>query len=140
MQTVTKDSHGIVFFDGECNFCNGWVKFIYRRDRQGVFKFASLQSPAAQRILLEFNQRLERIDSIVLVEEGKYYTESTAVLRILKRLDGPIKYVYFFKIIPASFRDWAYRLFAKKRYAYFGRRYECELPSKELRERFVDCE
>ncbi|SCW86902.1 Predicted thiol-disulfide oxidoreductase YuxK, DCC family [Paenibacillus tianmuensis] len=137
MQTVT-DSCRIVFFDGECNFCNGWVKFIYRRDPQGVFKFASLQSPAAQRILLPFNHRLDRIDSIVLVEEGKYYTESTAVLRILKRLDGPIKYLYFLKIIPASFRNWAYRLFAKKRYALFGRRYECELPSKALRERFVD--
>ncbi len=36
----------VVFFDGVCNFCSFWVKFVIRRDPAGKFKFAPLRNLA----------------------------------------------------------------------------------------------
>ena len=33
----------IVVFDGQCLFCNAWVRFLLRHDRRGVFCFAAIQ-------------------------------------------------------------------------------------------------
>jgi predicted DCC family thiol-disulfide oxidoreductase YuxK len=43
----TASVHPILLYDGVCGLCNRLVQFILRRDRSGVFRFASLQSPFA---------------------------------------------------------------------------------------------
>jgi len=40
-----------ILFDGVCNLCDGWVKFVIERDPKGYFFFAALQSEAGQRLL-----------------------------------------------------------------------------------------
>jgi predicted DCC family thiol-disulfide oxidoreductase YuxK len=35
----------LILFDGVCNLCNAWVRFVIRRDPTGVFRFAAQQSP-----------------------------------------------------------------------------------------------
>ncbi|MCM3700277.1 thiol-disulfide oxidoreductase DCC family protein [Paenibacillus macerans] len=130
------ENHAVVLFDGVCNFCNGSVQFIIRRDRAGYFRFASLQSDAAKSLLSE---RVEapNLDSIILIENGRIFTESTAVLRIARKLDGIWKAAALFLIVPKPVRNWAYRLFARNRYRWFGKRNECMLPTPEQRQRFL---
>ncbi|MNZ66464.1 hypothetical protein D3C78_846890 [compost metagenome] len=135
--TAVSGSHSVVFFDGECNFCNRWVTFIHYRDHRHLFRFASLQSTAAERILAPFQHNHESMDSIVLVEDGRYYKESTAVLRIFRKIAGPYKYISIFIVLPEGLRNAAYRFFAKRRYKYFGRQEACELPSQSLRESMI---
>ena len=43
--------HPIILYDGVCGLCNRLNQFVLRRDREGMFRFASLQSPLAARIL-----------------------------------------------------------------------------------------
>lgn len=128
--------HSIVLFDGECNFCNKWVRFICNRDTRKRFKFASLQSQAASKILASFNAVIS-FDSIVLIESGKLYARSTAVLRILRQLDGPIKGLYALLLIPKIIRDSLYRIFSANRYRFFGKQDSCALPHEDLRARFL---
>ena len=45
-------SHPILLYDGGCGLCNRFVQFILRRDRNAVFRFASLQSALAAPILI----------------------------------------------------------------------------------------
>jgi predicted DCC family thiol-disulfide oxidoreductase YuxK len=45
----------IILFDGACNFCSFWVKFVVKRDRKDVFRFASLQSDVGQKLLSKYN-------------------------------------------------------------------------------------
>ena len=43
----------ILLFDGHCNFCNAWVRFIVRRDTAKKILFAPLQSPVGRKMLEE---------------------------------------------------------------------------------------
>ncbi len=126
----------VVLFDGVCNFCNGGVNFIIRHDGGKKFKFAPLQSEIGQELQAKYGIG-EDVDSIILVENDKAYTHSTAGLRVAKGLGGLWSLGYVFIVVPAFIRDWAYRMFARNRYRLFGRQDACMLPTPEVRERFL---
>lgn len=128
----------IILFDGVCNLCNSSVQFIIRRDRKKQFRFASLQGRTAQQLLAMSGLDAEGQDTIVLVEDGKIYTRSTAVLRILRRLGGFWRLAYAYIIVPRFIRDGIYKFIARNRYRWFGRREECMVPEPGVRERFLD--
>jgi len=124
----------IVLFDGVCNLCNGLVRFILARDPAGRFRFASLQSDAARRLLGDAGPA----ETIVLLEAGKWYTKSSAALRIARAMRVPWPILYAFAIVPRPLRDLVYDWVARHRYAWFGRREACLLPTPELRKRFLE--
>ncbi len=127
----------IVLFDGVCNFCNGSVNFIIERDTVGYFKFAPLQSEIAQSYLDKFGIDKADTDSVMLIEDERVFTYSTAALKIARRLDGFWSAVYAFVIIPKFVRDFFYKLFAKYRYRLFGRQDACMMPTPKIRARFL---
>lgn len=126
----------IILFDGECNFCDKSVQFILKRDPNGYFHFASLQSDIGKQLLKEFNVP-NNINSLVLIENNQYYIKSSAALRICKKLKGVWKIFYVFVIVPKPLRDYFYSIVAKNRYKWFGKKNECMLPSPEVRKRFL---
>jgi predicted DCC family thiol-disulfide oxidoreductase YuxK len=128
----------IVLFDGECSFCNRSIQFIIRHDPGKRFQFASLHAPVAQQQLLQAGVRREHLpDSIVLLEQDRVYTKSTAALRIARRLSGLWPLAYVFLLVPPLLRDAVYDLVARNRYRWFGRQQTCLLPTPEIRERFL---
>jgi predicted DCC family thiol-disulfide oxidoreductase YuxK len=139
----------VVLFDGVCNFCDASVNFIIEHDPKGYFKFAPLQSDEGKRLANEYGFASEAadskapaddlipIDSVILIENGKAYTHSTAALQILRGLGSPWAWLYAFVIVPKPIRDWAYRLFARYRYRIFGRKDQCMLPTPDVRARFL---
>jgi predicted DCC family thiol-disulfide oxidoreductase YuxK len=127
----------IILFDGVCNFCNSSVNFIIERDLQGYFKFAPLQSEIGEKLLAKNGVDKIETDSVVLIEDGKVYTHSTAALRVAQKLDGAWRWFYYFIFVPRFIRDAAYKLFAKYRYRLFGKKDECMLPSPDVRARFL---
>lgn len=130
-------NHPIVFFDGVCNFCNYWVNFAIKRDKEKRLKFASLQGEYAKKILppLGINQTL--VDSVVLVDNGKVYTQSSAAFRICKYLDGGWKLGYGLMVIPKIIRDFFYGFIARNRYRWFGKKESCMVPGPGIKERFL---
>lgn len=126
----------IILFDGVCNFCQSSVQFIIKRDPNAYFMFASLQSDIGQS-LLKKNGISSTTDSIILIENGKAYDKSTAVLRICQSLTGFWKYTYVFIILPLPLRDLVYNIVAKNRYKWFGRKENCIIPSPDTRKRFL---
>lgn len=48
----------VVLFDGVCNLCSATVRWIVKHDASGRFRFASLQSEAAHRLLVEATRQL----------------------------------------------------------------------------------
>lgn len=127
----------IVLFDGVCNFCVGSVQFIIRRDREGAFRFASLQSDIGRELALEHGVDPDAMNSLLLFEQGKLHLRSTAALRIARRLRFPWHLARIFLLVPRILRDPIYRLIAANRYRLFGKREECMIPTPEIRERFL---
>jgi len=127
----------IILFDGVCNLCNGAVTFIIKRDKNNLFKFATLQSDIAEELLIDKLSDKELLDSIVLIENGKQYTKSSAALRIAKNLSGAYPLLYIFMVIPKFLRDWVYSIIAKNRYKWFGKKDACMIPTPELKKKFL---
>ena len=127
----------IILFDGVCNLCNQSVQFIIKRDRNKNFKFASLQGGTGKRLIKQY-QIDDRVDSIVLIENNKYYLKSSAAIRICMQLSGLWNLFAVFLIIPIFMRDFLYDVIAKKRYMWFGKLDSCMLLSPNLKDRFLD--
>lgn len=127
----------IVLFDGVCHLCQGAVKFIIQRDPKQKFYFASLQSPHALKLLREAGLDGEPLETMVLIEQGTYYTRSSAALRIARRLRFPWPMLYAFILVPRAWRDAIYKAIAKRRYRWFGKDEVCMVPTTELKARFL---
>ena len=128
----------IVIFDGICNFCNGSVNFIIKRDPKGVFSFAPMQSEIAQELMQKHKIEKEELDTFLLFKNGSVYDRSDAALEITRNLTGFWHLFQIFKILPKAIRDGLYNLFARNRYALFGKRDSCMIPAPEIRKRFIE--
>lgn len=126
-----------IFFDGVCNLCNGAVQFVIERDKNNVFRFASLQSDYAAKTITPFAIDPENLASFILLENGKVYQRSTAALRVAKKLSGLWPLLYAFIIVPPFIRDAVYNYIAKNRYKWFGKQESCWVPTLALREKFL---
>jgi predicted DCC family thiol-disulfide oxidoreductase YuxK len=113
------------------------VDFIIRHDRKEYFKFGALQSDNAQALIKQYGIWQTNLDTLILTENGKVFTHSTAVLKIYQHLSGGWSIFYDFIVIPQFIRDPLYDLFSKYRYKIFGRRNECRMPTKEVKSRFI---
>lgn len=131
------DNNKIILFDGVCNLCNGFVVYIIKRDKNDIFRFAALQSEAGEELLKKFNIDRVNTDSIILVENEKYYERSSAALHIAKNLSGAFPLLYGFIIIPRFIRDTIYDWIARNRYKWFGKKESCMIPTKELQSKFL---
>lgn len=130
------NKHKVIFFDGVCGLCNGFVDFIMSVDKQEQFLFSPLQSEfAKQHLPAEMTTDLK---SVVYLKNGKQYSKSDAVLRIMNDLGGIWKLTQLGKILPKDIRNKAYDLVAENRYKLFGKRETCRLPSVKERARFVN--
>ncbi len=124
----------ILFFDGVCNLCNGFVDFLIHRDSNLLF--APLQGKAAQQYLpKEFTQSMP---SVVLWSEGNIKIKSDGALAVLGELGGVWVLMKVFWLVPKFLRDMVYDFVAHNRYRMFGKRDTCRLPTAEERERFLE--
>lgn len=138
MNGMAASAHPILLFDGVCNLCNGSVQFVIRCDPGARIRFASLQSKVGQRYLDRLRIDRQALDSLILIEGDRWSRESDAVLRIARYLKGPWTALAILRLIPRPLRDRLYRLIARNRYRWFGKRESCWLPTPELRARFLD--
>lgn len=128
----------VILFDGVCNLCNGAVNFIIDRDPKATFHFTALQQEAGKQILKSFGLDSQKLDTIILYENGKLYDKSTAALRIARHLSGLWPVFYAFIIVPPVIRNAVYNWIARNRYKWFGKRETCRMPEPEVKERFLD--
>lgn len=129
-------NHGIVLFDGACNLCSHSVQFILKRDKKDHFRFASLQSECGRMLTQQYGLD-SRIDSVIYINKGKAYIESSAAIQIGSRLGRSWPLVKTAKFIPSPIRDRLYRFIAAHRYEWFGHADSCMLPTPQNQAKFL---
>ncbi|NYZ62357.1 thiol-disulfide oxidoreductase DCC family protein [Luteimonas deserti] len=127
----------IIVFDGVCALCSGWVRFLLRRDRHGVFRFAAMQDRVGRDLLAAHGIDPTDPVSFLLVEGDAAWCDSDGVIEVLRRLGGSWRAAVALRVVPGALRDAAYRLLARNRYRMFGRRDACMLPPEGMRARFL---
>ena len=127
---------GVILFDGTCAFCERSVRFIAARDG-GYFKFGASQNTEGQELLTKYGTSREAAKSLILIEDGRIYLRSTAVLRVAGRLAAPWRYARVLLVVPRPIRDAVYRVVAAIRHQIAGRSNACEIPPPEIRARLI---
>jgi len=128
----------VVLFDGVCTLCNRTVDFIVRHDRTGQFHYGSLQSSTARALLEKFDLPADSLESMVLIDQDRVYTKSAAALTIARKLDNPWHLLAIFQVVPRGIRDRLYDWIARHRYAWFGKKDGCRIPTDAEKRLFLE--
>ena len=151
--TAVTPSSPVLLFDGVCSLCNGVVDFVMRHERRGLppLAFAALQSESARTLLDDRvgpersrSLRAERAEgghgdpgSVVLIVGDRVYERSTAALHLARYLRWPWQAARLGWVLPRPGRDLLYEWVARHRYAWFGKKDACRIPTPEERARFL---
>ena len=133
----------VVLYDGVCGLCNRLNQFLLKRDRHDRFRFASLQSDFAARLLQRHGAAAIDLDTVyVVVDYGepseRLLSRSDAVLHVLQLVGGIWSLTAAGKIVPKPLRDVFYKLVATNRYRVFGKYDVCLMPEERYRAKFLD--
>ena len=130
----------VLFFDGDCAFCNQWVRRLFKWDRKGRIHYAPLQGKLAAEHDLGSHLEGDQASMVVMQEDGEaILIQSDAVLQVLRLLGGPWKLLLCYGWLPKSWRDGLYRMVAQRRQALGDKGQSvCEMPSAEMAARLRD--
>ncbi len=133
----------IIFFDGVCSLCNGFIDFLIKRDSGRLFRYAPLQgSTATERLPISRYKVLgpdgPSFTSVIYLKDGRMLSQSDAAIEILSDLGGLWRLASVLKLIPQVIRNSVYTLIATHRYEWFGKRETCRVPTKEERKLFLE--
>lgn len=117
----------IIFIDSECVLCNGFSEFVIKRDNKKKFKFSTINK-IEQEISNDTKQ-----GTIIYYDSEEFYYKSTAVLKILRQLNSPLKILWVLKYIPSTIRNLIYSIISTNRYKIFGKTKKCVIKSQKDR-------
>jgi predicted DCC family thiol-disulfide oxidoreductase YuxK len=136
----------LVVFDGNCALCNGWVRWLLRRDSDDRLRFAPSSLPSLAPLLARHAYALDASGApgTVLVlshpMQGaeKLFVRWAATLAVFRALPRPWPAVAaLLRWIPNFLADPAYRLVARSRYRIWGRLDSCPIPTAAERNHFL---
>lgn len=127
----------IVFFDGYCNLCNGFVDHIIRHDLHHQFKFAPLSGETAKKYQIQQPSDMSLQTVVLLTQDGQQFEKSTAALSILEKIHHIPLLFKTLKRLPLNLRDRVYTWVAQNRYRLFGSKDSCRIPTSEERSKFL---
>lgn len=126
----------IVFYDGDCGFCNRSVSFVLKHDVTRSIYFSALQSDFTKEIFADRNWPEPDLSTFYFLESGELYAKSSAAFRVVKYFPWHKKWLRIFRFLPRGFTDWVYDQVAKRR-TRISKGY-CVIPNEEQRQRFIN--
>ncbi len=127
----------IILFDGVCNLCSAFFSFVYLYEKNPVLRFGWIQSEEAKDLLKLHNLPVDKMDTIIFIEDDQSYIKSEAVIKISKYLKFPWCLLKTGVILPRFVRDSIYDFVARNRYNWFGKKDSCLIPTGDLKKRFI---
>ena len=132
----------LIFYDGDCSFCNRWVARVRDADSTRHIRYGIQQGQTFARVA-QLHPPLARGDSVVVVarqSDGseKFLTRSLAIRTAIDGLPGFRFFDWFLHVIPLPVCDLGYIFISKTRGLLFGPWHGCRVPIEQDRELFVD--
>lgn len=126
-----------VFYDGDCGFCNYWVQWILKNDKNDQFRFSTLQSNFGQQFLRQRSLERKEFNTLYLWKPNSFYLiKSEAVSSIAKILGGKYALMASLNVFPRFLSDKIYNKVAENRLKMASQK--CLLPSEEERKKFIE--
>ncbi len=135
MEKDSKYPQKIIFYDGECGFCNYIVGFILNNENNDSLHFSALQSELAQTLLVEkFGVKLD-LSTFYYLHNNDLYKKSSGFFCLLKEMKYPVRFLRIFRFIPTFLSDKIYDFIAARRRKIQNPK--CYFPTPEQRQRFI---
>ncbi|PKQ26306.1 MAG: hypothetical protein CVT64_04235 [Actinobacteria bacterium HGW-Actinobacteria-4] len=123
----------IVVFDGECGLCNGFVAWLIKRDRRGLFLVAGSAGEVGRAVIAAAGLPPRITESTIVLWDGdRALLRSDAVLAIVAALPGPWEMFAAGRVVPRPLRDRIYRAIAARRPRVEAEDPACGVPPPEL--------
>jgi predicted DCC family thiol-disulfide oxidoreductase YuxK len=129
----------VLYYDGSCAMCHGFVRFLLAEERTGTLRYAPLQGTHFQASVPE-SMRAGLPDSLILrTQDGTLHLRSAAVIQVMTELGGLwTAAAQLLRLVPRALRDGAYDVIGGLRYRVFGRAADaCPVLTPQLRKRMV---
>jgi predicted DCC family thiol-disulfide oxidoreductase YuxK len=108
--------HALLFYDGTCPWCSGWVGKLARTKGGKGICFAPLNGPTAQRFL---GANPPQDTMVLLIPDGhdfKHHTHAQAAFALARLMGGIWAWLTLFNHLPKSFTHRCYRHLAALRH------------------------
>ncbi|MHB8584262.1 MAG: thiol-disulfide oxidoreductase DCC family protein [Thermoplasmatota archaeon] len=135
-------AHQLLLYDGVCGLCNRLNRFVWERDRDDRFRFASLQSAHGQRWCEQFAVDPTDLSTFLVIRD--FETQHPTLLKrgeaaafVLRELRATRPIGRILRHLPVRILDLGYDGIARRRYRWFGRHETCPIPPAEVRARFL---
>ena len=134
----------ILFYDGECRFCNRWVQWVVDRDKSRLFRFAALESDFYNDMQAYLNIE-KSVNSIAIIEIkdlklnkrlAKLKYRSEAVTLLFAKLQSDAFLYKLLKVAPKFISNFIYSCVAGLR--RFLPVPDCRIYSNEEKELFLN--
>ena len=133
----------LVLYDGVCGLCSRTVRWLLAHDPERVLRYAPLQGAVAETLRHTWPERFpSSLETLVFVDssgdEIAILRRSGAVWAILRAIGGLPRVLRWLPWIPSLIADPLYRVVSALRYRVFGRFDQCQIPSPDERDLFLD--
>lgn len=125
----------IIFYDGDCGFCNRTVQFVLNHEKNEEIQFCALQTDFAKNFFKQLGIQEMDLSTFYFWDGKKLNKRSTAALKVLNQLRFPITLGKIGWICPRFIRDGIYNQIAKRRMRLAPR--FCALPTPAQASRFL---
>lgn len=132
----------LVFFDGECGFCNHWINQVREADHAHRIRYGTKQGKTFQEVA-KAHPEVANVQSIVVISRNALGHEdilvrTPAVRMVVDGLPGFRFFAFLLQIIPTPICNLGYWFVSKVRSYIAGRLSQCRVPREEERGLFVD--
>ena len=125
----------IVFYDGDCGFCNRSVAFVLKNDKTNSIQFASIQSGFSKDLFLKKGWQSPDLSTFYFLEKEVLHEKSTAAIKVSKYFSFPYSILQAIIIVPKFIRNYGYDFIAKRR-NNLSKGY-CVIPLEADKNRFI---
>ncbi len=119
------DEPQLIVFDGVCVLCNGFARFVAKREPDKRFRFTEAQSALGGALFRHYGLDDVNYETNLLIQDGRAYGRMEAFAHIVSQLGGAWPCVRAVLLLPRPLRNWLYERIARNRYALFGRYETC---------------
>ena len=142
MRFTTERHPLLLFYDGDCAFCNRWVNKVKEVDHAHRMRYGTKQGRTFQQVA-QLHPELAKVDSVVLVKRRadggeEFLVRSAAIREVIAGLPRFRAFEIALKIFPKAISDLGYRIFSKLRAPLFGKWHHCRVPIEADKELYVE--
>jgi predicted DCC family thiol-disulfide oxidoreductase YuxK len=126
--TAAPEDAPIFIYDGVCVLCDWSVRYVLAHEITPSIRFVAIQSAEGRALARAAGVDPDDPESFLFVENGRLMKETEALLALARQLRGPARAAPLARLLPRFIADALYRLVARNRYRWFGRKAVCALP------------